>query len=796
MAEFTLFGIRHHGPGCARALVAALDELQPEVVVLEGPADAEAAVSLAADADMQPPVAMLVYPPAEPSRAIYYPLAEWSPEWQAMRWAASHEVPVRMMDLPMDRQFAIWQAEREQAEREQAEREQAEREPAEQESTDRDSSGESDSDIQDEPQADAGDDAPLEFRPPGVTDPLAILSEAAGFDDPELWWEQQIERRDDATGIFAAIAAAMQAIRDEQPEQGERTLLREAFMRKTLRSVGKETAGSVAVVCGAWHLPALDTASIAGKRDGCRIKDDTARLKGLPKTKTEATWIPWTSRRLAYRSGYGAGMESPGWYRHLWQHPHDAGLQWVVRAARLLRSEDLDASSASVIEAIRLSDALGAMRRLRQPGLTELTESIQTVLCHGNSTPLSLIRDRLEIGNLLGAVPASTPTVPLARSLAAAQKRLRMKPTADETALDLDLRKDSGLARSHLLHQLVILGIGWGELVQSGAARSTFRESWRLKWQPEMEVQVIEANGYGCTVAEAATTKLRKDAEDAVAAPGQEELPILADALDRALVADLTDAIDPLLMMISRAAASGAGVRQLFDALPPLARVCRYGDVRGTRAGDVEPVVVRLFRRGAAGLVVACQGLDEDASARMLASVESAGEAVSLLARDDLTDEWHAVIARLSEAPVHPLMLGRTARMMLDAGRIDDDELGRRARLALSPALAPEDCASWASGFLQGPALVLLNRLEVWHALDRWLRSLSEEAFTVILPMVRRAFASFSTAERRQMGQTVRNLDATAAAAAAPAKAAEIDHDRAARVLPTLRMLLGWKEQQ
>ena len=769
MAELTLFGIRHHGPGCARALVAALDELQPEVVVLEGPADAEAAVPLAADEAMQPPVAMLVYSPAEPSKAIYYPLAAWSPEWQAMQWAARRDVPVRMMDLPIERQLAIRNVEAAAVEDED------------------DAAAESDA----EPSADARADDRID----PVTDPLAILSEAAGFDDPELWWEQQVERRDDATDVFAAIETAMQAIRDELPECGERTLLREAFMRKTLRSVSKQADGPVAVVCGAWHLPALDAESIAGKRDGRRIKDDAARLKGLPKTKTETTWIPWTSRRLAYRSGYGAGMDSPGWYRHLWDHPRDAGLHWVVRAARLLRKEDLDASSASVIEAVRLSDALGAMRRLRQPGLAELTESIQTVLCHGQAAPLGLIRDRLEIGDLLGSVPESTPTVPLARSLAADQKRLRMKPTADETHLDLDLRKDNGLARSHLLHQLTILGIDWGTLVQSGAARSTFRESWRLKWQPEMAVRVIEANAYGCTVAEAATARLLKDAADSIAAPGQEELPVLADALDRALVADLTGAIDPLLEMIGRAAASGAGVRQLFDALPPLARVCRYGDVRGTRAGDVEPVVVRLFRRGAAGLVVACQGLDEEASARILQSVEAAGEAVSLLARDDLTDEWHALIARLSDAPVHPLLLGRTARMLLEVGRIDDDELGRRARLALSPALPPEDCAAWASGFLQGPALVLLNRMEVWHALDRWLRSLSAEAFTITLPMVRRAFADFSPAERRQMGQTVRDLGATETTRVAPTTAADIDHDRAARVLPTLRMLLGGKEQ-
>ncbi|KPV49127.1 hypothetical protein SE17_34365, partial [Kouleothrix aurantiaca] len=116
----------------------------------------------------------------------------------------------------------------------------------------------------------------------------------------------------------------------------------------------------IAVVCGAWHAPALvDLAS---------PKADAALLKGLPKTKLQATWVPWTHGRLAYGSGYGAGIESPGWYEHLW-HGMRAGhtstevaTRWLARVARLLREQDFDVSSAHVIEAVRLAEALAALR--------------------------------------------------------------------------------------------------------------------------------------------------------------------------------------------------------------------------------------------------------------------------------------------------------------------------------------------------------------------------------------------------------------------------------------------------
>src|SRR4051794_30157876 len=103
-----IFGIRHHGPGSARSLRRALDELKPNCVLLEGPPDAgHDVLALAAKATMQPPVAILVHASDEPSRAVYYPFAGFSPEWTAIQWALKHEAPLRFMDLPMAHRMAM-----------------------------------------------------------------------------------------------------------------------------------------------------------------------------------------------------------------------------------------------------------------------------------------------------------------------------------------------------------------------------------------------------------------------------------------------------------------------------------------------------------------------------------------------------------------------------------------------------------------------------------------------------------------------------------------------------------------
>src|SRR5215472_16516857 len=101
-----LFGIRHHGPGSARALLAALDATDPAIVLIEGPPDADEMIGFAAAPAMTPPVALLVHAQDDPSNASFFPFAAFSPEWQAMRWALARERPVRFIDLPMSNRLA------------------------------------------------------------------------------------------------------------------------------------------------------------------------------------------------------------------------------------------------------------------------------------------------------------------------------------------------------------------------------------------------------------------------------------------------------------------------------------------------------------------------------------------------------------------------------------------------------------------------------------------------------------------------------------------------------------------
>ncbi|KMO27791.1 hypothetical protein VQ02_32585, partial [Methylobacterium variabile] len=106
MPDIRLFGIRHHGPGSARSLKAALEAFAPDCLLIEGPPDADALIPLAAHEAMAPPVALLVYRPDQPRTCAFFPFAAFSPEWVAMRHGIAAGASVRFIDLPHAIQLA------------------------------------------------------------------------------------------------------------------------------------------------------------------------------------------------------------------------------------------------------------------------------------------------------------------------------------------------------------------------------------------------------------------------------------------------------------------------------------------------------------------------------------------------------------------------------------------------------------------------------------------------------------------------------------------------------------------
>lgn len=736
----TIFGIRHHGPGSARSLHKALTELKPDLVLIEGPADATHMLSWA-QKDMEPPVALLVYRPDTPERAGFFPFAVFSPEWQALHYALFRDVAVRFMDLPQGCFLAT--------------------------------------------------ETKLAMPDMDVMNDLAKAAKAKHY---ESYWNSLVEQRLDDEGLFEGVVELMQAMRNEAdlnitrrgevaPEvlEGERLAeAREAYMRQSILQAQQEGFKNIAVVCGAWHGPAL-------RHPEDKSEQDATLIQSLPKVDIDAAWVPWSYSRLASWRGYGAGIQSPGWYHYLWENHQDVIAPWLSQVAQLLRQEGFDASSAHVIETVRLSETLAAVRGLTMPGLSELMEATQTVMCFGDAAPMQLIQKRLIVGERYGAVPPDSPMTPLQRDLTNEQRRLKLRPELSKSTLSLDLRNEVHLERSHLLHRLKLLNIPWGQIVPVRGKGGTFREVWNLQWAPEYTLRVVEASQWGNTVLGAAQQFAQKSADEA------KDLATLTQLLDQVILAELPEVLSCLMKRIEDAAATTSDIVRMIDALQPLVRILRYGSVRQIDKSVLKHVVDSLVIRICLGLPMACQSLNHDAATEMLERINTMQTIVNML--DDHQQQWKQALLSLIDQDIHGLLAGRICRLLLDNKIFSRDEamlLLERA-LFLSPVATKTtqellQGAFWLEGFLKGSGLLMLHDQNLWQLIDDWVNAVEGDAFVEILPLLRRTFSSFNQHVRQQItervkqGDVVRGLEPKA-----------FDKKQAEQVIPLIAKLLGAK---
>ena len=743
-----VFGIRHHGPGSARRLLRALEALEPDILLVEAPADAEDLLDNMLLPDLIPPVAMLLYDKNDLSKASYYPFAEFSPEWQGIKYALDKGIPVRFMDLPQGVNFSNKTETKDQFTFLDSKKNQVQ---------------------------------PL---PNYIADPLTYLAELAGYSDSERWWEATFEEQFEDAEIFPALLDLMIGLREaSQNHTSSDTLLREAWMRKTIRIAKKEGAERIAVVCGAWHAPALH------QIDSYKASDDNRLLKGLKKIKIQSTWIPWTYQRLVNQQGYGAGVTSPAWYQLLFNAPEEAVIQWMSKLGRLFREEDMDGSPAHAIEAVHLAETLAAVSGQSIVGIAELRSAAIAVFCNGDEGQLNLIEDKMIIGEAMGSVPENIPKVPLQVDLEKSIRSVRFGKfwmVASNQEKILDLRKPTQLKASQLLHRMLILGISWGQLkkVAKGSNAGAFSETWELEWQPEFLLKIIEAGMWGNSVAGAAANKVRNDIK------GQSVLLELTQLIQSVFNADLPEVVTELLDKIGDVSVTIYDVAQLMDALTPLVNAMRYGSTRGLDTKNLSRLIEQFVPRITIAIPNECINLDEAATALMFKRLNTTNRNIFIINDVDLINLWLTALLTIQQNDqTNPMLQGATTRILFDKEILDIETVGNWLHYTLSAGQSREHAAAALEGFCYGSGLLLIHNPRLWQIIDDWVRNIPMDIFMELLPLLRRTFSVFSDSERRKMMELAKG--GSAKVVIEKTDEGQLDEGRAELVMGTVQRLLG-----
>lgn len=750
-SDIHYFGIRHHGPGSAARLRSALEHLRPAAILIEGPEDCGELLALLCSQQMRPPVALMAFASEHPECCVYFPFAEYSPEYQAVRWAHECNVPVSLIDLPVAVQLAQTLAERES------------------------DSGETPQDLfigaKEETDKETGrntaaGDAIANADPEMAStyqrlrmDPIGCLATLAGYEDGESWWNDLIEQNNDSdVALFAQVTKAMAALREgvekapatpAMHSELEREAQREAFMRREIDRIAKQTDGPIAVVCGAWHVPALQR-PVSAKSDRDTLK---SLPRKLPASKVRQAWIPWATSKLASRSGYGAGVQAPMWYQHLWQNRNQPDWleRWLTQTARALRENGHTVSTASVIEAARLCQSLAAVRERPAAGIEEVRDAVVACLCDGDSIRWQQLENTLLLGSEVGSIPAEAPLAPLLEDLQTQQRKCKLKPEALPRELALDLRSESGLARSTLLHRLNILDVPWGKASRSGNSRGTFREHWQLLWEPAYAIQLVENLLYGSTIESAATAKA------AAATASENQLHRLAEWIQLCLEAQLPAAAEAGLARLSERASHTSDTYALLTGIPALININRYGTARDISIGHIGELIQRLLAQATVALPYACRNLDDEEAQSFHRCLQEANQALPLIQLDsELLAQWQQALGSVAqEHQSSPLLAGLCARLLYQADNLDSDALQILFQRALSPAIATADAARFFDGFFSGAIQQLLYDELLLDAIQSWLGTLNDEDFVQYLPLFRRLFADLDSMERKRLLDTV-----------------------------------------
>ncbi len=739
-----IFGVRHLSPGGSKHLLDDLNRIKPKIILIEGPSDASSEIRHITQRQTKPPIAILAFTEELPVRTALWPLASYSPEYQAMKWAADHKAQSVFIDLPSSVMIAL----QDMRKHEQQQRAESSPTPDPEQFT---------------PQAEVLHEAVHE----SLYDQIAQLS---GEDDYDMYWERNYEHNLNENAYRQAILQFSEQMREltEAEEQHSSAsehaynAIRESYMRRQIKQTIESgyQPEDILVVCGAYHAAALSHVS--------DIMTDE-ELQSLPSSSTKLTLMPYSYYKLSSMSGYGAGNHAPHYYEMMWQQMNREALDelphlYLSSVARLLRKAGTHRSTAEVIEAVRMAQSLSALHGGSIPVLRDLQDAAQTLLGHGDLSVIAESLAQINVGTTIGQLAEGVSQTPIQDDLNRLLQQLKLTKYKTTIAQDLmlDLRenrrvqsKESAfldLNRSFLFHRLRLLNIHFVQQQQTQQDQATWAERWIIQWSPEVEIQVVESTLLGETVEIAAAYVLQQKLDHCLT---------IAEASDLILIACESGMVTQLengRQTLQRLAVDNQDVIQITLAARSLSKIIQYGDLRRVDTTPLIPLLEQLFTRASLFLVTSCQCNDEVAH-EMMKSISEL-HTIGLDHSEQLDYQlWLEQLTEVMERDdLNAKLSGFACSLLIERNQVSATQLAAEVSRRLSPGVPADLGAGWFEGLSSRNRYMLLSRTSLWEQLHQYIESLEDDDFVRALVFLRRAFSTFSPSEKNMIAELLGEL--------------------------------------
>lgn len=717
MSNVEIFGIAHHSPTGAFELMHRLDEVNPDVVLVEGPEDLTNMMKWMCDKEIRFPIALMSYTQTQPVRSVLYPFASYSPEIQVILWAHKNKKECAFMDLPTSVILAF------------------------------DNNQVYEEDGQ-EPRFDVYEE----------------LEKVTG-EKYEDYWDRNFETIA-GTGQYQAamkvLGNELRLLEQRDTYSFSRNLIREAYMKRVILSKIAEDK-KVFCVCGAYHVNGLETNE--------PMTDE--EVKKLPRSESNSTLMPYTYYRLSRLSGYGAGNKAPGYYEMLWQALNDNSLtenfteKYLVAVADEHRKAGNIVSSAEVIDADLLAKALSNFRGNRIPSLIDMHDAAITAMGHGNENELIESFLRIEVkGDHIGHVPNGIGKTSVQEDFNNQLTLLRLDKYKTEVAeeLTLDLREkntvqDEGkalidLKRSFFLCRLYVLGIHFAKPIQTAIDGSkqakAWSERWSLQWSADVEIEIIESSLLGDSILSATSIKLKEMADAA------QTIDEAARVFHLAFMCGIPQTSIYALNALSNIAVDGAAVHSIANTADVLSTIIKFGSVRKYDSSILVPLLEKLYLRYILTLEEACVCNDDGVGA-VIASMNIMSNVQ--LSVDSLVERGETFVKLMSRIStrddLHPKCSGYAMALLVERGEANETLLLNELSKRLSPGMPVDLGSAWFEGLASKNRYSLITRLAIWRCMSDYVEGLDEEVFKRAVVCLRRALCEFTGKEKADIAENL-----------------------------------------
>lgn len=742
------FPVRHYSPASAIHLEAAILEMKPAAVLIEGPADFnEHLDELFLGHEF--PIAIYSYVrfSNETKASAFYPFCEYSPEWVAAELGRDLGARVEFIDLAWDRmaEFSTRQHRY------------------------------SDVHFRENP------------YPARLCQKLAVSDFDELWDvlfelEPELNWRTYLDR----CHAFCTHVRLFSPPTDENER-------REAFMIDQIRRVRDEVDGPVVVVTGGFHSSGL-WAGMRGRSLPWFEAESTVTAEDEPPTAEELldeqlhdddpepieivekgiTLTPFTYPRIDKLSGYASGLHGPAYYEHVWRERRSGdavdSTPILEKIIERIRERGQLASTADVIALRTTARTLARLRGRREIWRFDILDALSASLIKEAQDseyihPILLEARKVMTGQRRGFIAEGASLPPLVRNAMKTFRDLDLEPGDRARTISLNLEDPADRERSRVLHQCQALGIA-GFHFQDGTnfvqrdGLSEPYEDWLVGWSPEFDGTLIEASVYGSDLAEAATHRALERAR-AIERDAVEAAKLAIDLM----LMGLDDLADSVLDSLRDAIVSDSDFFSVSKALGHVLYLFGYDEVLGSANSDVIAKLLEETYRRCLWLLESLGNVG-DRAARLVEGVRCIFDTFRLRAIDEDRTEFSELFGRVgTETTQSPVTRGAAMGVLYTL-----DDLGIEAVLEAVKAFRdPVDLGDFLLGFFSLAREAAQRDARLMALLDEIVSRVELAEFFEMLPGLRLAFTFFTPLEKHKLVDLLFHESEPTGAGAAPA---------------------------